>query len=137
VLRDYIDFRERYDVPIWMGESGENTDEWIAQFTRSLEKNNIGWTFWPYKKMGKSSAVVTIIPPANWGEIVQFAKLPRGTANAEERLKARPDQDTVTRVFAELLESVRLQKCRVNEGYLKALGMKSNIAPVSAGASAN
>jgi len=131
VLRDYIDFRERYDVPIWMGESGENTDEWIAQFTRSLEKNNIGWTFWPYKKMEKSSAVVSIIPPANWGEIVQFAKLPRGTANAEERLKARPDQDTVTRVFAELLESVRLQKCRINEGYLKALGMKSNIAPVS------
>jgi endoglucanase len=137
VLRDYIDFRERYDVPIWMGESGENTDEWIAQFARSLEKNNIGWAFWPYKKMEKSSAVVTIIPPADWDKIVEFAKLPRGTANAEERLKARPEQETITRVFAELLESVRLQKCRVNEGYLKALGMKSGIAPNSAAGPAN
>jgi hypothetical protein len=39
--------------------------------------------------MEKSSAVVSIIPPADWREIVEFAKLPRGTANVEERLKAR------------------------------------------------
>jgi hypothetical protein len=31
-----------------------------------------------------------------------------------------------------LLENVRLQKCHVNEGYLKALGMKSDIAAVGA-----
>jgi endoglucanase len=137
VLRQYLDFRERYDVPIWMGESGENTDEWIAQFVKTLEKNNIGWAFWPFKKMGKSSAVASIIPPADWGKIVEFAKLPRGTAAAEERLKARPEQETITGAFAELLENIRLQKCRINEGYLRALGMKSNTVPPSAGASAN
>ena len=108
---------------MWMGESGENIDDWIAQFVKTLEKNNIGWAFWPYKKMEKSSAVVSIIPPADWGKIVEFAKLPRGTGHVEERLKTRPDQETITRAFAELLESVHLQKCRVNGGYLKALGM--------------
>jgi len=35
--------------------------EWIAQFVKALEKNNIGWAFWPYKKMEKTSAVVSII----------------------------------------------------------------------------
>jgi hypothetical protein len=137
VLKQYIDFRERYDVPIWMGESGENTDEWIAQFVKALEKNNIGWAFWPYKKMEKSSAVVSIIPPVDWGQIVEFAKLPRDTGHVEDRLKVRPEQVTINRVFAALLESVRLQKCRVNTGYLKALGMKSDIAQVSAGGSEN
>src|SRR6266481_6411658 len=77
------------------------------------------------------------IPPVDWGKIVEFAKLPRGTGQAEERLKARPEQETLTRAFAELLENVRLQKCRVNEGYLRALGMKTDIAPVSAGGAAN
>jgi hypothetical protein len=133
VLRQYIDFRERYDVPIWMGESGENTDEWIAQFAKVLEQNNIGWAFWPYKKMEKSSAVVSIVAPADWGKIVEFAKLPRDTAHVEERLKARPEQETIARAFAELLENVRLQKCRLNDGYLRALGMKSDLAPVSGG----
>ena len=137
VLRQYIDFRERYDVPIWLGESGENTDAWIAQFVNALEKNNIGWAFWPYKKMEKASAVVSIVAPADWGRIVEFAKLPRDTGHAEERLKARPEQETITRVFAALLESIRLQNCRVNEGYLRALGMKPALAPVGAGGSAN
>ena len=137
VLRQYIDFRERFDVPIWMGESGENTDQWIEQFVKALEKNNIGWAFWPYKKMEKSSAVVSIIPPADWGKIVEFAKLPRGTSHAQERLKARPEQEPINRAFAELLENVRLQKCRLNDGYLRALGMKTDLMPVSAGSSAN
>jgi endoglucanase len=136
VIRQYIDFRERHDAPIWMGESGENTDEWIAQFVKTLEKNNIGWAFWPYKKMEKASAVVSITPPADWGKIVEFAKLPRGTGHAEERLKARPEQETIRRVFDELLESVRLQKCRVNEGYLRALGLKADVAAGGANASA-
>jgi len=85
--------------------------------------------------MEKPSAVVSIVPPANWGNIVEFAKLPRGTAHAEERLKARPEQETISRAFAELLENVRVQKCRVNEVYLRALGRKSDIAPASAAGS--
>lgn len=124
-LRQYIDFRDRYDVPIWLGESGENTDDWIATFVKSLEANNIGWAFWPYKKMEKPSAVVSIVPPADWATIVSFAKLPRDTAHVQDRLKARPEQETINRDFSELLENLHLQKCRVNEGYLKALGMRS------------
>ena len=67
-------------------------------------------------------AVVSIIPPADWEKIVEFAKLPRGTGHVEERLKARPDQETINRAFAELLDNLRLQKCRVNEGYLRGAG---------------
>src|SRR4029077_17079069 len=136
VLRQYLEFRDRYDVPIWMGESGENTDAWIAQFVKALEKNNIGWAFWPYKKMEKASAVVSIIPPADWQQIVEFAALHRGTARVEERLKPRPEQETIARAFAELLQRIRVQKCRVNVGYLKALGLRSDIAPANAGGSA-
>ena len=137
VIRQYLDFRDQYGVPIWMGESGENTDEWIAQFVSTLEKNNIGWAFWPYKKMEKPSAVVSIIPPADLHEIVEFAKLPRGTAQVEERLKVRPEQETINRAFAAFLESVRLQNCRVNQGYIKALGLKLTTAPSGAAGSAN
>jgi hypothetical protein len=130
-IGQYIDFREHCDVPIFLGESGENTDEWISQFVKTLEDNNIGWAFWPYKKMEKASAVVSIVPPADWEKIVEFAKLPRGAAQVKERVKARPEQETIKRAFDELLENVRLEKCRLNVGYLKALGMKSDVALVS------
>jgi len=128
-IQEYVDFRQKYSVPLWLGESGENTDEWVAQFRELLEKNDIGWTFWPYKKMEKSSAIVTITPPEGWDKIVAFAKLPRGTGNTEARLKERPDQATIDQAFRGLLENIKLEHCRTNAGYLNALGMKS----VSAG----
>ncbi|HAF21421.1 MAG TPA: glycosyl hydrolase family 5, partial [Blastocatellia bacterium] len=48
-IQEYLDFRDKHNVPVWMGESGENTDEWIGSFRTLLELNNIGWCFWPYK----------------------------------------------------------------------------------------
>jgi endoglucanase len=42
-IQEYLDFRDKYNVPVWMGESGENTDEWISSFRKLLEANNIGW----------------------------------------------------------------------------------------------
>ena len=122
-IQEYVDFRARYKVPIWLGESGENTDDWVRQFRVLLEKNDIGWCFWPYKKMERTSAVVTIAKPTYWDEIVAFGQLPRGTANAEKRVAARPAPEHVDQAFRELLENIRAAKCRVNEGYVKALGM--------------
>lgn len=74
-VQKYVDFRDKYNVPVWLGESGENTDEWIAQYRSVLEKNSIGWAFWPYKKMAKTSAVVTITPPEGWDRDRRFCKV--------------------------------------------------------------
>jgi len=127
-VQKYVDFRDKYNVPVWLGESGENTDAWIATYRAVLEKNDIGWAFWPYKKMAKTSAVVTITPPEGWDQIVAFAKLPRDMGHVKERVTARPSQDVIDRAFAGLLENIQLRNCHVNAGYLSALGMK----PVSA-----
>ncbi len=50
-IQEYVDFRDKYNVPIYMGESGENDDDWVFNFRELLDKNGIGWHFWPYKKM--------------------------------------------------------------------------------------
>ena len=123
-IQKYVDFSVRYNVPIWLGESGENSDEWITQFRTLLDKNGVGWTFWPYKKLTKNSAFTTVVAPDGWDQIVAFAKLPRGTASAEQRLKIRPDQGTIQRTFSGLLENIRFEHCAVNAGYLGALGLQ-------------
>jgi endoglucanase len=123
-VQSYVDFSQKYNVPLWLGESGENNDEWISQFRQLLEKNDIGWAFWPYKKLAKTSAVVTVTPPEGWDQIVAFAKLPRAMASVEARVKARPDQETINRAFDDLLQNVKLANCHINPGYLSALGLK-------------
>ena len=122
-IQPYLDFRDRYKVPIWLGESGENDDEWITQFVRVLETNNVGWCFWPYKKMEKATCVRSVLKPPYWDEVIAFAKLPVGTGNAEKRIAARPTPEHLRTVFDGLLANIRLDACRPNPGYLHALGL--------------
>ncbi|MEP6743518.1 MAG: glycoside hydrolase family 5 protein [bacterium] len=121
-IQQYLDFRNQHNVPVWMGESGENTDEWIESFRRLLEANNVGWCFWPYKRMDATSCVVSINLPAEWSAIIAFAESPRSTF--EEVRKNRPPKQKVEKALSDYLERIRFANCRVNQGYLKALGLK-------------
>jgi hypothetical protein len=124
-IQPYLDFRDRYKVPIWLGESGENNDGWVRDFRTVLEKDNIGWTFWPYKKMAAGSAFVSWQKPANWDEIVAFATTTGRTGDAEKQIAARPSEEHIKAAMHDLLENVRLEHCRVNSGYIEALGLKT------------
>ena len=47
---DLINFRERHQVPVWIGETGENTNEWLSRNINWLEGQGIGWCHWTYKR---------------------------------------------------------------------------------------
>ena len=104
-LQDFIDFRNKVNLPLYMGETGENTDEWVGGFRRLMERNNMGWHFWPYKKMEKTSCMVHIKKPANWDLIVEYTQKPRNNFN--EIRAARPDQELVKKAMLELLENIK------------------------------
>ncbi len=123
VIQPYLGFRERYNVPVWLGESGENTDEWIGKFTQVLEKNEVGWCYWPYKKMGASSAVATISKPAYWDEVVAYASEPGTSGATERRILKRPSLEHSREAFRDLLEKILLANCKTNVGYVRALGL--------------
>ena len=121
-IQDFVDFRDSVNLPIYMGETGENTDQWVAAWTRLMERNNIGWHYWPYKKMGNPSSMVTIPAPENWDSIVAFANDPRLTYEAIRNL--RPDQQLARTALLQLIENMKIENCRINEGYIKAMGME-------------
>lgn len=121
-IQEYLSFRDKYNVPIWMSESGENTDEWIDSFRRLLEAHDIGWCFWPYKKLEASSCIVSINSPEDWAAIVAFADGPRTTF--EDVRKHRPPKEKVEKALSAYLERMKFANCRVNQGYLKALGLR-------------
>jgi endoglucanase len=51
-LQAMLETREKYNVPIWLGETGENSNVWFTQAIELLERHNIGWAWWPLKKLG-------------------------------------------------------------------------------------
>jgi endoglucanase len=48
----YLRMRDEYNMPVWCGETGENSNVWFADVIRLFEKNKIGWAMWPLKKNG-------------------------------------------------------------------------------------
>jgi endoglucanase len=119
VIDQYLEFSNKY-----MGESGENTDDWITRFTAVLEDNQLSWAYWPYKKMSATSSMATFDEPIYWDEIVKYAALHVQTGDTKNTIPQRPPQQHIVDSFHDLLQKVQFHNCHTNPAYLKALGMK-------------
>jgi hypothetical protein len=110
-IQKYLNMREEYNVPLWMGESGENNNEWFRAAVNLFETNNIGWSWWTIKKIGSESSLMTISKPAGYQKIVDYwaGKGPKPTI--EEAMAT----------LKELAENVKFEKCKINNSVLDAL----------------
>ena len=61
-----VDLRNSQQVPLWMGESGENTDTWYTQCIQLMNSNDIGWCWWPLKKMNSVNCPLSIKETADY-----------------------------------------------------------------------
>ena len=117
-IRSFIDFRDRTGLPMYMGEIGHNTDEWQEAFCRAMQENNIGYTFWPYKKVD-NSCWTAVQRPDNWEIVVDFAETDRSTFAAIR--EARPDQGKALKALMDFAEASRFANCVPQDSYIATL----------------
>lgn len=110
-IQNYLTLREENDTPLWMGESGENNNDWYKNAVRLFESNNIGWAWWTIKKIGSDSGLMNVTRPAGYQSILDYWA-GKGTKPAESEALA---------TFMELAENMKIQNCKVNYGVLNAL----------------
>lgn len=122
-IQSIIDFRDKTKLPMYMGEIGHNTDQWQADFCATMKKANIGYTFWPYKKID-GSCMMGIKKPADWDStIVKFAEADRSSFDAIR--KARPDQEKGKKLLMEFVENANQKNCVPQTGYILSMGLKA------------
>ncbi|HMJ68317.1 MAG TPA: cellulase family glycosylhydrolase [Cyclobacteriaceae bacterium] len=63
-IKGTLDIREEQNVPIWLGESGENSNLWFRDAIQLIEQRNIGWAWWPLKKLGNNNPLQVKMPAA-------------------------------------------------------------------------
>ncbi|HSO78059.1 MAG TPA: cellulase family glycosylhydrolase [Bacteroidales bacterium] len=110
-IQKYLDLREEFNVPFWMGESGENNNEWYRSAVQLFESNNIGWAWWTIKKVDSESGIMNVTRPDGYQAIIDYWS---GTGD-------RPDPDEAYRTLMQLAEAVKIENCRVNYPVLDAL----------------
>lgn len=121
VIQAYIDFSNKYNVPIYCGETGENTNEWIDSFRTTLEKAKIGWHFWPYKKMDDTRGIVNFSRPAGYDSVIRYADTVKRNF-ADVRALRPKNMAIVKQALKDYLKQCLFENCFPNNGYIKALG---------------
>ena len=105
-----------------MGEIGHNTDQWQTDFVKVMKEVNIGYTFWPYKKID-GSCMMGIQRPGLWDSIVvKYSETPRGTY--KEWREARPDQQQFRNLLMQYAENSRFKNCQPQKSYIQTMGLK-------------
>lgn len=62
-IRNFLDLREQYNLPLWLGESGENSNNWFTNTIAMVESNDIGWAWWQLKKTGINNPLEIKLTP--------------------------------------------------------------------------
>tara|TARA_Y100001935_G_scaffold255672_1_gene271447 strand:+ start:298141 stop:299313 length:1173 start_codon:yes stop_codon:yes gene_type:complete len=119
-IQEYLDFRDTYNVPIYMGESGENTDEWVLEFRELLDEHEINWAFWPYKKMKNTRGIMNFEQPEEYAQIIEFTEGDRSTFKAIRT--RRPDRDVSIEALKKFNTNSLYRNSFPNTGYIEALG---------------
>lgn len=126
-FQNLIDFRDKTHLPMYMGETGHDTDEWQAAVAEMLKKNNIGYTFWPYKMIDQS-CFMGIARPAEWDSvIVRFAEADRSSFKAIREL--RPDQTKARQLLMQFVENSKIVHCTPQTEYIRSLGLNPDVTP--------
>ena len=121
-IAHYINFRDSINRPMYMGEFGHNTMEWQSNFVNVLKEANIGYTFWPYKKVD-GSCMMGIQHPEGWDSIVvKYSETSRNTY--QEWREARPDQTRFRELLMQFAENCRIEKCTPQTDYIQSMGLK-------------
>lgn len=99
-VQEYIDFQERHQIPVWIGEFGESTmgPHWNATTTQLFEDLGFGWSFWPWKKLGERSTIYKITVPKDWDKI-------QGIYTGGPT----PSREDARRILNELLKNIKLK----------------------------
>jgi hypothetical protein len=116
-IQRHLNFANLYDLPLFLGETGELTDEWNERFRKLHDTHGIGWSFWTYKNLDTPSTVVSIPRPQGWAEIVAFADGKRAD---------KPAPELIDRAVAEYLDGIKFRNGTIRWSYLASLGLKGS-----------
>lgn len=120
-IASYIEFRDKTNRPMYMGELGHNTDEWMSDFVDAMRANNIGYTFWPYKKIG-DSAMTGVAEPEGWKEeLAAFVEAPRGSYGEIRDARKLCSQERGVQLLNRYVEKAKASNMLVHDSYIRAI----------------
>ncbi|MDA9773738.1 cellulase family glycosylhydrolase [Saprospiraceae bacterium] len=106
-----LDLRDQHNVPLYLGESGENSNAWFRDAIELLENEGIGWAWWPMKK------IESVVGPLSVNKNFGYEAL----LNYWKGNGAQPNQATATAALMGIATSFQLENCIFERGVIDAM----------------
>lgn len=109
-INDFLQKRNELNTPIWVGETGEKGNAIYWATTQLFESKNIGFSFWPWKKMDTQNTPYSIREPESWHLIMEYTNGGPG-----------PESGKAETILNEFLENILLRNCVYSEEVTNAI----------------
>lgn len=109
-IQKWIDLRAELNVPVWLGESGENSNVWFRDAIHLMESNGIGWAWWPLKKLGHNNPLQV--------------KVPEGYRQVQDYWAGsgpQPQPEAAYRGLMDLAGNLKLENCIFHRDVIEAM----------------
>tara|TARA_B100001989_G_scaffold118647_1_gene83634 strand:+ start:298 stop:2271 length:1974 start_codon:yes stop_codon:yes gene_type:complete len=101
----------QYNVPLWVGEFGENSNYWGNGIKDFFNRNEIGWSWWNFKSVERISSLFSYKITDEYQKLINYWG---GTA-------ARPDTAEAFAGLMSMARNLHFDSCKVNIGLTRAL----------------
>lgn len=109
-IQGILTLRDQHQMPIWLGESGENSNVWFRDALHLMQKNNIGWAWWPLKKLGYNNPLQVKTPDA-YQKVLNYWTDKGPKPSPEEAFKG----------LMQFTENLKLENCIYHPDVLDAM----------------
>lgn len=113
-----LNIRNNTNVPLWLGESGENSNTWFTDCIKLLENNSIGWSWWTLKKLDATNSLMSIKKPAEFDQLLKYWN----------NQASKPTVDYAVNALNKLANNLLYQNCTFNRGVIDAMFRQVNTA---------
>lgn len=105
-----IDIRNEFQVPLWLGESGENSNSWFYEVTRMVESQNIGWNWWTHKKYNTLTAPLSVVTNPDYEAVLSYW-----------RGGPKPSTEVAIKGLMQMAEDLSIENCTYRPDVIAAL----------------
>ena len=106
-----LDYRDQDNVPLYLGETGENSNAWFYALTKLAEQHEIGINWWTHKKIETVTSPLSSPFAPGYEDVTKYWR-------GEGFL---PSVDDATQALLAMAHNLELDSARVNHGLLAAL----------------
>ncbi|MDN4013882.1 cellulase family glycosylhydrolase [Chryseobacterium gambrini] len=110
-LKFALDLREKYKIPIWLGETGENSNVWFTELIQLLDKHNIGYAFWPMKKIDNIAGITNVKITPEYQKLLDYWK------NGGEK----PSKDFARKALMQIAENYKFSNVEIKNDVIDAM----------------